>query len=733
MRRSYYSKLNLVLMMALLMAFSTACVDDLDTIPIDEDVVTASVVYDSPESYRQVLAKIYAGLAVSGQQGPAGQSDIEGIDEGFGQYLRGYWYHQELSTDEAIIGWNDQTIKDFHWQEWSADDGFIFAFYSRVFYQIALANEFIRETTDAKLDSRGVDAALKTEIEGFRAEARFLRALSYYHALDMFRNVPFVTEEDAVGAFLPEQIQGPDLFAYIESELLAIENEIADARSNEYARADKGAVWALLAKLYLNAEVYTGTARNADCLTYCEKIINAGYSLEPEYSHLFLADNHMSDEIIFPIAFDGVSTRTWGGMTFIIRAGIGGDMDPNASGVVSGWGGTRTTRQLVEQFPEGGGVVSLPNEGNTVRYPKVYVPGAYQGWDGGNTQTSLSSTASNREYEGYKYFPEDNSPFFITPFPSLSLFLGDNGADGTLEQFGDTIKTQEAGLYKMNVNLNDNTYSLEKTEWGIIGTATPAGWDADTDMTWNAEEEAMEIFIDLQAGEMKFRANDDWTLNLGDNAGDGLLSQDGGNIVVEEPGSYHILLYLDKPDYTFEIRSTAFDDRGIFFSEGQNLDIEDISLFTDGYAVTKFKNITSDGVQGSDSDHPDTDFPMFRLADFLLMAAEAILRDNGDRAQALDYVNQVRTRAFGSPTGGITDAELSLEFLRNERARELYWECHRRTDLIRFGEFSASTNYVWAWKGNVPEGRAVESFRDIYPIPSPDLGANPNLVQNPGY
>ena len=93
----------------------------------------------------------------------------------------------------------------------------------------------------------------------------------------------------------------------------------------------------------------------------------------------------------------------------------------------------------------------------------------------------------------------------------------------------------------------------------------------------------------------------------------------------------------------------------------------------------------------------------------------------------------MRTRAFGSPTGGITDAELSLEFLRDERARELYWECHRRTDLIRFGEFSASTNYVWAWKGNVPEGRAVESFRDIYPIPSPDLGANPNLVQNPGY
>ncbi|MBK8503255.1 MAG: hypothetical protein IPL46_14175 [Saprospiraceae bacterium] len=134
----------------------SGCVGDLDTIPIDEDVVTAAVVYDNPESYLGVLAKLYAGLAVSGQQGPAGQSDIEGIDEGFGQYLRGYWYHQELSTDEALVGWNDQTIRDFHAQNWSSDDGFIFAMYSRIFYQIALCNEFIRETTDAKIADRGL-------------------------------------------------------------------------------------------------------------------------------------------------------------------------------------------------------------------------------------------------------------------------------------------------------------------------------------------------------------------------------------------------------------------------------------------------------------------------------------------------------------------------------------------------------------------------------------------------
>ncbi|MEM6800169.1 MAG: RagB/SusD family nutrient uptake outer membrane protein [Bacteroidota bacterium] len=723
---------HLLVLFSLLALSFTACVNDLDTIPLDQDVVTSEVVFDNPEAYEQVLAKVYAGLAVSGQQGPAGQPDIEGIDEGFGQYLRGFWYHQELSTDEALVGWNDQTIKDFNDQSWSAEDGFIFAFYSRIFYQIVLANEFLRETSDTKLDERNTDASLRQDIQGYRAEVRFLRALSYWHALDLFRNVPFVTEEDAVGSFFPEQIQGPALFEYIESELLSIENESAAPGLNRYGRADHGAVWTLLAKLYLNAAVYTGTARNADCLNYCEKVINAGYTLEENYAHLFLADNHNSNEIIFPIAFDGVNTRTWGGMTFIIRAGIGGGMDPTASGVASGWGGVRTIRQLVELFPESGGIIALANEGSTGSYPKLYVPGAYQGWDPGNTQFSLSSVNSDRTFEGYKYFPEANSPFLFTQVPAFALILGDNGADGTLESNGDTIKVADAGLYRIQANLNDNTYSLERTQWGVIGSATPGGWDMDTDMTWNAEEQAMEAFVDLVPGELKFRANDDWAINLGDDVGEGILTQDGGNIMLEKGGAYQVLLYLDKPDYTFELRLTSFDNRPMFFSEGQNLEIDDVSLFTDGYAVNKFKNITSTGQQGSDTDFPDTDFPMFRLADVLLMASEAIVRDNGDMSQALEYFNQVRTRAFGSGAGNIAMQDLDLDMLRDERARELYWECHRRTDLIRFNNFSESS-YLWEWKGGVKEGRSVEAFRDIYPIPSSDLGANPNLQQNTGY
>lgn len=401
------SHIKICSLLFLFLLGSTGCFKDLDTTPLDPDILTAASVFKDPQAYKQVLAKLYAGFAVSGQQGPAGQADISGIDEGFGQYLRGFWYHQELTTDEAVIGWNDQTIKDFHAQTWTSGDAFTYAFYSRVFYQIALANEFLRETTDAKLDGRGVDATLKAEIQQYRAEARFLRALSYYHALDIFRNPPFALEDAVVGGAPPKQTTGSDLFNFIEAELLEIEPVLAAARTNDYARADKAAAWMLLAKLYLNAEVYVGQNKYAECLTYCDKILTAGYQLEPTYQNLFLADNHNSNEIIFPIAFDGVRTRTWGGMTFIIRAGIVGTMDPVASGVVSGWGGTRATPQLIEKFPADLTGVKIDfNQGNTILYPPLYVPSSDQAFDvekSSRLSDITTATPHARRYEGHVY------------------------------------------------------------------------------------------------------------------------------------------------------------------------------------------------------------------------------------------------------------------------------------------------------------------------------------------
>lgn len=526
------AKIYKVLGMAVMLTFTfTACVKDLNTIPLDKDVLTSAKIYSDYNNYIKVLAKVYAGIAVSGQQGPAGNGDLSGLDEGFGQYTRAYFYAQELPTDECLIGWNDGNLRDYQEMDWSASNEFIFNMYSRIFYQISLCNEFIRETSADKLNERGFNETQKNTIGTYRYEARFLRAFSYYHALDMFGSVPFVTELDAVGSFLPDQISRTDLFDYIESELLEIEGNLIAPKLNDYGRIDQASAWMLLARLYLNAEVYGKTAMYTDAVTYSKKVIDAGYALETNYGKMFMADNNTAKGIIWAIPYDGRYTKTWGGTTFIINAEVGGSMLPSDFGISGGWWGLRARPEFVDKFPE------------------------------------------------------DNS-----------------------------------------------------------------------------------------------------------------------------------------------------DQRKMFWTDGQTKDIADMFNFNNGYAVTKWKNVKSTGGAGVDGTHPDTDEPIFRLADAYLMYAEAILRGGtgGTPAQALTYVNEIRTAAYGNTTGNISQSDLTLSFILDERARELYWEGYRRTDLIRFGLFTGG-NYIWQWKGGVQAGVATDSKYNLFPIPDADLGANPKLQQNDGY
>ncbi len=735
------NKFKSICIIALVLTFAfSSCIKDLDTLPIDKDVVTSEEVYKDAKNYINVLAKLYAGLAVSGQEGPHGNNDLSGLDEGFGQYLRGLWYGQQLPTDEAVIGWNDATLRDFHDMDWTSTDGFITNLYYRIFYQISLCNEFIRETTDDKLKSRGIEGSDKTNIEMYRAEARFLRALSYYHAIDMFGSVPFVTEKDAVGAFFPEQISRADLFNYVESELLAIEPLLAAPRTNAYGRADKAAVWLLLSKLYLNAEVYTNQKKYTECITYSNKVNTSGYSLESKYTNLFLADNHKSKEIIFPIVQDGINTRTWGGTTFLVHAPVGGTMSPAAFGIDGGWGGLRTTKQFVGKFLDLTTLApKLKSAANTGAYPVIYVPGGYQSGSGyggdwsPNVAPKLASKNSDKNYEGYVYFSKAGE-FKFTQGPNWDVNWGDNGANGTLEANGANIAVTEAGYYKINVNLNDMVYTVVKTNWGIIGSATSTGWDSDTKMVFDAATKTWTLEMTLKVGDIKFRANSGWDINYGDNKADGILDAGGENIKITSAGKYKITMKLETPDYTFKVEKFSSDGRALFHADGQNLEIEDLFQFTEGYAITKWKNVTSTGVVGSDKTHPDTDFPMFRLADSYLMYAEAVMRggSGGSTANALSLINSLRQRAYGDDYGNMTQSDLTLDFILDERARELYWEGHRRTDLIRFGKFTGGS-YLWAWKGAVKEGRAVDAKYNLFPIPASDLGANPKLTPTPGF
>jgi starch-binding outer membrane protein, SusD/RagB family len=340
--------INLSLVCALALPFSS-CLKDLNQKPLTD--ITSANLYEDFKNYKGVLAKCYAGFATTGNQGPAGKADIQEVDEGASSYIRLLWCLQELPTDAAKCQWGDPDLPVLNTGDWSSANGFNKAMYYRIFFQISLCNEFLRELTDEKLASRKIEGENLIDAKKYRAEVRFLRALSYTHALDIYGgNVPFVTETSNVSE-LPKQTTSNELFSYIESECKAIENEMEIPGSVEYGRADRAAAWMLLSRLYLNAKVYTGSERYADASVYSKKVIDVTkYKLDNKYADLFKADNHTSEEIIFSINFDGVRTRTYGGTTFLVHACVGGKMNPTDYGIGGGWGGMRTTPEFADKF-----------------------------------------------------------------------------------------------------------------------------------------------------------------------------------------------------------------------------------------------------------------------------------------------------------------------------------------------------------------------------------------------
>ncbi|GAA4927656.1 RagB/SusD family nutrient uptake outer membrane protein [Mucilaginibacter defluvii] len=525
------NKLKIYAALMVIVVAVTSCAKDLNLKPTND--VTSDVVYATPAGYKGALAKVYGSFAQTGNSG-AGSGDLGGIDAGTSDFFRLYFGAQELSTDEAVCAWlGDPGVSEIDQMTWSSTNLMLQGLYTRSIYQITLVNEFIRESTDAKLASRNITGNDAAEIKYYIAEARFLRAFQYWVLMDLYGNPPFITENDNIGKELPKQTTRAALFSYVESELKAVETLLKDPRTNEYGRADKAAAWALLARLYLNAQVYTGSERNADAITYANKVIGAGYTLHSQYKNLFLADNNVNNpETIFAIAYDGVKTQNYGGATYLINAAINAAMNPTSFGVPNGgWGGNRTRQNLPNKFTDASG---------------------------------------------------------------------------------------------------------------------------------------------------------------------------------------------------------ATDKRAMFFGDKRNVD--DLATFTDGLAVTKFKNITQSGATAPSvgGTFCSMDIPLFRLAEAYMIYAEATLRggNGGSLATATSYFNNLRTRAYGNASGNV--ASISLNDILDERSREFYWEGQRRTDLVRFGKYT-DASYLWPYKGGVKAGRGVETYRNLFPIPSTDIIANPNLKQNTGY
>lgn len=514
--------------------FLASCINDLNVQPLDKSVVTSDIAYSDQASYLKSMMKIYSVWAISGQEGE-GSSDIEKLDPGNAQLLRSWWNLQVVTTDECKNAWNDPWVPEINSMTWSnVKNEAIEGVYQRCMFTVALSNEFLGVLKKAPAE---VNPTL------LKSETRFCRALSYYTLLDLYARPPFITEDNY--SIVPTPIERKDLFNWVVSELKDCKAGLPAARQGVYGRADQGVVDALLARMYLNAEVYTGTAMYTECIEACKNVIASGYSLTANYADLFKADNNVvaKNEIIFPICFDGASTKTWGGMCYLIASSrAGAEKSLQRDGLDAGWDGNRTTANLVNLFD----------------------------------------------------FADPNN----------------------------------------------------KTSDNIL------------------------------------------------------------------------------------------DKRGIFNSTGRSVNIKKCQgTFTEqGWSVFKFKNVKSDGTLATDVQFPDTDFPMFRLADVYLMYAEAVARggQGGNADTAVGYVNALRQRGYGNTQHNITSSQLTKDFILDERGRELYWEGTRRTDLIRFGKYTSGT-YLWAFKGGVETGVAVDPTRNVFPIPMTDLSVNGNLVQNAGY
>ena len=328
---------------ALLLAVGlNSCTGDLDVTPIDPSTTMA---VDEVGLY----TKCYANMALAGNTGADGDCDIDRLDGGTTGFVRQLWNANELTTDEAICAWGDPGIPQFNYNQYDASHPMLEGFYYRLYGGINYCNHYLDVC-------KGVDATRE-------AEVRFLRALYYYHLMDCYGNVPFST---AVSTENPSQMQRADLFVWIESELKDVVGSMLPpaarkSSDNGYGRADQDAVNLLLARMYLNAEVYTGTARWADAKEYAEKVINGPHKLWTTgtgkwsaYQMLFMGDNGengSSQEAILPLYQDGVTTTSYGTTLFLMASTWMADMDTDEDyGSDQFWAGNRARSQFIAKF-----------------------------------------------------------------------------------------------------------------------------------------------------------------------------------------------------------------------------------------------------------------------------------------------------------------------------------------------------------------------------------------------
>lgn len=440
---------------------NVSCINDLDISSIDPQ---------SSSSFDQAGAfvKQYAMLGLTGQKGLAGSPDLDGQDEGESGFYRTVFNCNELSTDECIWVWQDNVdIPQFTGLSWNSSSQRTEWVYVRLGYDITQFNFFLDQTeglTDAE--------SLRQ-----RAEVRFLRALHYWYFIDLFGKAPF---KEHFSNDLPVEKGGKELYDYIQTELAEAEADMYEPGEAPFGRADKAANWLLRARLYLNAEVYTGTADYQNAKTYADKVINSGaYQLCNDYRLMFMADNDENEEamkeIILPIRQDGMKTRNYGGSTYLVCGARTGGMP--YMGTTNGWSCVIARNSLVYKFFPNKDVPMIPEDVEVPAQADLPNDAAIDAWDaqyGVRTVDIVEAAGDDRAmfYSGAGGGKRTMDPSAINSFQSgLSIVKWQNirsdGESTSHTEYPDTdiplFRLAEAYLTRAEANfrLNDTNAALQ--------------------------------------------------------------------------------------------------------------------------------------------------------------------------------------------------------------------------------------------------------------------------------
>ncbi|MDE6382607.1 MAG: RagB/SusD family nutrient uptake outer membrane protein [Muribaculaceae bacterium] len=621
----------------------SSCVNDLDLSPVDPSVIT-----DVSKNMDDVFADIYLNFSTFG---PNGDSPVKDFDGGMAAFQRAMFTAEEMPTDEACWLWDPEKFGQINYGFVTPDVPCVFGFYSRLIINITLCNDFIQSVNDGKFD---LDEAGQKRAQEYVRQARILRGACYFYMLSFYENPPYADETTPVGA-QPSQPGRAEVYRLVTADLEDVVASYNNDNSTYYGFVGLDAAQSILAKIYLNAEVFTGTPDYAKCYQHSKAVIDRlgkggkyGTGLAPTYASLFGCNNQMYvignggspvNEIIWTIPASKYvdngnvveNLTSWSGSTFMIAA----------------WNGSNGVE-------------------TTVACPTMDV--AYRDKKG----EDLIFTDADGTRHIYEYVSDKEE------------------YDAALKAYND-IKSDNKTAWKTVVEelVADVAYSFDPAAKGYI-----------TGQWFNATE-GWKCMVARKSFVRKF----DWN--------DVEMSQSNDQRVGFWQTSSH--------GFTAENTSLVGDDWG-----------------SNGYLAMKYTNLAY--AQNGEIDYaasalvPMTacyggDYAALRLAEVYLMAAEAILQGGGgSQAEALQYVNNIRQRAYGDNYTPWTS--LSMSELQDERCRELYQENTRRTDLIRWNKWC--TGYTWEWKGGLSSGTNLPEYTKSYPIPTRVMTSS-SLQQMTGY